>query len=162
MFVWFLVSPMGLIGLIGPVSPMSPIANPKSGRRSIMRRMTPVVDAADHLDSSLGRLDARWKLAALVVAIVAAAFARTIVGVLLAGFGACVLLEAARLPAKHWGGRVGGFALFLLPFLVLVAYFQGQYWAAAIIGIRALTLFVLAVILLGSSPMHRNIQAAQS
>jgi cobalt/nickel transport system permease protein len=124
--------------------------------------MTLAIDAADHFDSPLARLDARWKLAAFIVAIAAAAVVRTVVGVLLAGFGACVLVEVARLPGKFWGGRIGGFALFLLPFLLLLAFIQGQYWAAAIIGIRALTLFVLAAVLVGSSPMHRNIQAAQS
>jgi cobalt/nickel transport system permease protein len=129
-----------------------------------MRLMTRVYDAADCPNSPLSRLDARWKLAAIVLFIAAAAWVRTPEGTAIAAYGAAVLLLLSRLPAKLLLARLGGFSLFLLPFLVILPLFQGSRGieVAALVGVRALTLFTLGLVLVTTSPMHRNIQAAQA
>ena len=56
--------------------------------------------------SPLGRLDARWRLAALLVAIVAVAVLRGVVAAALALAGAFVLAALARMPWRWYGLRL--------------------------------------------------------
>src|SRR5260221_3615532 len=76
----------------------------------------------DHvrIDSPLHRVDARWKLAAVVPAIAAVVALHTLPAAGLAFAAACVLLVAGRLPLSWFLARLGGVAFLLGLFAVLL------------------------------------------
>src|SRR5437016_9826203 len=85
--------------------------------------MTLALDFPVCSHSFLGRFDPRWKLAALMLAALAAALVRTLPCALAALAGALSLTVAARLPLRWLFARLAGvglaFAFFLswLPFI---------------------------------------------
>jgi cobalt/nickel transport system permease protein len=126
--------------------------------------MTQVLDAVAAPNSFVARRDARWKLAALTLAIVAAAVIRTPPFIASAACGAILLLVLSRFSRSVILSRLVGPGLFLLPFLLLLPLIQGSRGAmtALIVGTRAMTLLILGIVLFTTSPMHRNMQAAQA
>jgi cobalt/nickel transport system permease protein len=127
-------------------------------------------------DSPLGRLDARWKLAALLIATLIAAFLRTLPAALAAAAGALVLVVLARLPARWLLWRLGSVALVLgffvlwLPFvrpngempwqLGLLALSPSGVQLAALLLLKALTVVALMLTLLASAPIQETFAAA--
>src|SRR4051812_41808111 len=82
-------------------------------------------------DSPLRRLDPRWKLAALLLAAVAAALLRTLPAALLGAAGALALAALAHLPLRWYFTRLGAVALFLTLFVVLLPFLlhdDGPAW----------------------------------
>src|SRR5437879_2880439 len=121
--------------------------------------MTLTFAALPNPDSPLRRLDPRWKLAALLLAAVAAALLRTLPAALAAAAGAVVLAALARLPLRWYLTRLGAVALFLLLFVILLPFLlhdDGPSWdlgpvrvslygagVAALLCLKALTIVTL-------------------
>src|SRR5258706_289040 len=126
--------------------------------------MTLAFDALDAPDSPLARRDPRWKLAALVpaVLIVSALKSPPVVATALAL--SIVLLLVARLPCRLALTRLGAFALFLSPFLIVLPILQG--WngiiSAVVLAGRATAVFILGMILVTTSPFSRTVRAAEA
>ena len=115
-------------------------------------------------DSFVSRLDPRWKLAALAPAIAAVACLRSAPMLAAALVLSLALLIGSRFSSRFLLGRLGAFALFLLPFLLIVAAVKWPdgWLPAANVAARALSLFALALVLASTDPLHRTLQAAQS
>src|SRR5216683_701025 len=126
--------------------------------------MTLAFDALDAPDSPLARRDPRWKLAALVPAIFVASALQLPLVVAIAFMASFVFLFAARLPPRLAFTRLGAFALFLAPFLIILPILHG--WGglstAAILAMRAATIFILGMILVTTSPFSRTVHAAEA
>src|SRR5687768_7291523 len=75
-------------------------------------------------DSPLRRLDPRWKLAALGVAVVATVVVQSLPPALAALAFALGLAAVARLPARWLLRRLGALAVTLGPLIVLLPLFQ--------------------------------------
>src|SRR5437870_3057910 len=81
--------------------------------------------ALDHLpqpESSLSRLDPRWKLCAVGLATLAVALLHTLPAAAGALGGALFLVALGRLPLRWYLSRLGALASFLLIFVVLVPF----------------------------------------
>jgi cobalt/nickel transport system permease protein len=125
--------------------------------------MTLAFDALDVSDSPLARLDPRWKLATLTLAIVVTGILRTPLPILAALAISALLLGAARLPRRFLFWRVGAFLLFLFCFLVFLPITEGWQGvhAAGKVGSRALAIYTLGLVLVATAPFVTTIQAAQ-
>jgi cobalt/nickel transport system permease protein len=126
--------------------------------------MTLAYDALDPADSPIARLDARWRLAALVLAGAAASFLRSPQALGFACSSALFLLVVARLPSRLIVGRFAALALFLVPFLIVLPIVRGAdgFVAAALVAVRAVTLFALALVVMATAPFHQTMRAAQA
>jgi energy-coupling factor transporter transmembrane protein EcfT len=126
--------------------------------------MTLAFDALDAPDSPLARRDPRWKLASLVPAVFAASALRQPVVVAVAFVLSIVLLLAARLPQRLTLIRLGAFALFLSPFLIILPILQGWggFNSAAVLAGRATTVFGLGLILVTLMTGKRSRQTSCS
>ncbi len=117
--------------------------------------------------SPLARLDARWRLVALLLAIVAVSVLRGLAACVLALVGALVLAALARLPWRWYVARlavVGGLmALFVVavPLLARVEWLEG-FRLAAVILLKSLALFTLACVLLVTAPLETTLKAAHA
>src|SRR5262249_55180090 len=141
---------------------------PRRSRRGLFvaRPMTLAFTPPPCPESTLRRLDPRWKLAALTLAALAAAVLRTQPAALLALGLAALLAALARLPPRWLLGRLGAVALFLalfaltLPFLLDgpepgwqwgVVHFSPRGAAAALlICVKALAIVTLALVVLAT------------
>jgi cobalt/nickel transport system permease protein len=129
-------------------------------------------------DSPLRRLDARWKLAGLLIAAAAVAALRTLPPILVALAFALLLAVIGRLPRRWYLQRVATVAIFLalftlpLPFLMDGA---GPTWtlgpvsvswhgisAALVIAGKALTMLTLMLVLLTAAPLEETLKAAHA
>lgn len=126
--------------------------------------MSLAFDSLHASDSPLARLDSRWKLAAFVVAIIAAGTLQSAEMLAVATALATALVLAARLPRSLVLSRLGAFGLFLLPFMIYLPIAQGWggMFAACRLTARAGIIFALALVLMATSPLHRTLQAAQA
>jgi cobalt/nickel transport system permease protein len=127
-------------------------------------------------DSPLARWDARWKLAAVLIAVagiaaldrVAPAAAALVVGL--------ALLAASRLPGRWLRDRLFLFALAALPFLLVLPFtldLDGSGWtigpvrisergvvAGLAVFLRGLAIGSFALVLIGTAPLHHTLAAA--
>jgi cobalt/nickel transport system permease protein len=124
------------------------------------------------------RLDPRWKLAAVVIAVCAALALHTLPAALLAFLATLTLALAARLPPRWFAARAGAallaVALFALPLPFLVddpgpALELGPLRLSAhgaevgvLLAVRALTVVSLTLILLATTPADALLKAARS
>src|SRR5262245_34868906 len=135
--------------------------------------------ALEHLapnDSLLARFDPRWKLAALLLAILAVAALRSLP--VAAGAFALALLLAwiSRLPRRWVRARLLLVGLALLPFLLILPFTVegGPTWnwgalhvsttgiiVAVALILKSLAIVTLALVLLGTAPLHITLYAAQ-
>jgi cobalt/nickel transport system permease protein len=126
--------------------------------------MTLAFDALDISDSPLSRLDSRWKLVALTPAILSTGFLRTTPAIVAALILAAILLALARLPARFLFWRYGAFLLFMLLFLISLPILQGEQGVlmALKVGGRALAIYTIGLVLLGTASFATTIHAAQA
>jgi cobalt/nickel transport system permease protein len=125
-------------------------------------------------DSPWHRLDARWRLAGIVLACAGVVCLQQ-VGWALAALGLAVLaLLTARLPAGWLLPRLGGIAAFLgLVVFVLPLTVPGPRWSygplalsqpglhlAGLVVVKALTVCALVLLLLASAPLAHTLRAA--
>jgi cobalt/nickel transport system permease protein len=123
-------------------------------------------------DSPLRRLDPRWKLAGLGLAVVAAALLRTLPAAGAALAASLVLAAAARLPLRWYLARLGMTALFLAPFVLTLPFLlpgpggelPSRHGAgvALLLALKAATLVTLALVLLAGAPLSDTLKAAHA
>jgi cobalt/nickel transport system permease protein len=127
--------------------------------------------------SAIGRLDPRWKLAALTTAAVAAAVLRTLPAAATAFAGALLLAVASRLPWRWYLTRLGAVLPFLALFVVLLPFLVPDkepvhlgpvmisprgLALALLLCLKALTILTLMLILLATAPLNATLQAAHA
>jgi cobalt/nickel transport system permease protein len=138
--------------------------------------MTLALDALPNLDSPLGRLDPRWKLAAFLLAVVAIVLLQTLAAATGALAGALLLAAVSRLPPRWLLVRLGGMALFLALFTVWLPFLlhdNGLIWklgplsvswhgtrVALRLIVKTIAIVTLMLILLATAPLHVTLQAA--
>jgi cobalt/nickel transport system permease protein len=124
-------------------------------------------------DSPLARWDARWKLAALLVAVGGVAALDHVAPAAVALAAGLLLLAAARLPGRWVRARLAVFALAALPFLVVLPFtLDGDRDATSgfishrgllsglAVFLRCLAVGSLALVLVGTAPLHHTLTAA--
>lgn len=128
------------------------------------------------IDSPLASLDARWRLASLLVTIAVVACLRSLVGLGLMAFLVLLLACLARLPVRWFlrrlGATAGLVAVFVLPLPFLVRDGGpvlelgplGLSWAGCRLGLliagKAAAIVTLACILLTTCPLDHTLKAA--
>lgn len=138
--------------------------------------MTPAFHHCEVPDSPLARWDARWKLAALLVAAFGIASLDHLMPAFVALALGLLLLSLARLPGRWMRGRLELLGIATLPFLVVLPFTldpNGPGWNlgpvhvsehGVVVGLavfcRCLAIGCLALILLGTAPFHHTLAAA--
>jgi cobalt/nickel transport system permease protein len=124
--------------------------------------------------SPLARWDARWKLAAVTIAVCGVAALDHLSPAVVALALALVMLVAARLPVGWLWGRLSLFAFAALPFLLVLPFtLDGEGWdlgpvhvsarglsAGTAVMCRGLAIGGLALVLIGTAPVHHTLAAA--
>jgi cobalt/nickel transport system permease protein len=141
--------------------------------------MTFSLEALSNPDSALARLDPRWKLAALAIAILCVTLLQA-VSMAFAAFAAALLLTLlSRVSIRWYLERLGTFAVLLalfvalLPFLLRddapplwslgpIAMWRHGVHAAVLLCLKALTLVTLVLVLLVSAPLPATLKAARA
>ncbi len=125
-------------------------------------------------DSPLSRWDARWKLAAVLVAVCGIASLEHIAPSACALLLAFVLILGSRLPLAWVRGRLLLFAIASLPFLLVLPFtLSGDGWDIGRVHVaeaglqtggavfcRGLAIGCFSLILLGTAPIHHTLAAA--
>src|SRR5262245_8640318 len=111
--------------------------------------------------SCLSRLDPRWRLAGLVVALTAVTAVRTPAAAAAALAGAALLAALARLPARWARRRLAEIALALLP-VVLLLPLTGNPVVAVVVFLKGLAIAVLGLVLLATAPLPATLAAAHA
>ncbi|MCI0705228.1 MAG: cobalt ECF transporter T component CbiQ [Planctomycetia bacterium] len=125
-------------------------------------------------DSPLAKWDARWKLAAVLVAVCGVAAIDHLAPAAIALALGVALLAMARLPVKWIRYRLGLFALAALPFLLVLPFtLEGEGWnlgpvriserglvAGLAVFCRCLAIGCFALVLVGTAPLHHTLAAA--
>lgn len=140
--------------------------------------MTLTLETLPSPDSSLRRLDPRWKLAALGCLGLMVASLRTLPAALLALAGAWLLLVASRLSPRWYLPRIGAVAAVLLVFVCLLPVLidhGGPAWSlgpvrftwdgtrlALLLLSKALALVGLMFVLLVTAPLQTTLAAAHA
>jgi len=130
----------------------------------------------DTRESLLGRVDPRWKLAALVTATLVAAFLQMPFPSLAALIGTWLLAWLGRLPWRWYVRRMGGVALALAIFLAWLPFFQpDQGWLlhvgplrlsvpglilAAVLLMKTVAVVTLMLVLWATAPLPATCKAA--
>jgi cobalt/nickel transport system permease protein len=129
-----------------------------------------------HRDSPLHRLDARWKLAAVMLMTAAVVALQTLPAAAAALLGTMLMLSFARLPWRWFAARLAGVAAFLSLFLILLPLTlpgDGRGWdwgpvriyshglvMALTICLKALAVVALALLLVATAPFETLLKAA--
>ena len=128
-------------------------------------------------DSPLARWDARWKLAAVLVAIAGIAAVNHAAAAAAALAVGLALIVAANLPTRWSRDRLFLFALAALPFLLVLPFsldLDGPGWnfgpvrisekgmlAGLAVFLRCLAIGSFALVLVGTAPLHHILTAAR-
>lgn len=125
-------------------------------------------------DSPLARWDARWKLAAILIAVAGIATLDHLLPTAMALGLTLVLLAFSRLPWRWVRVRLGLFAFASMPFVLILPFtLDGEGWDEGSIHIsehglvsglavfcRCVAIGSLSLILVGTAPVHHTIAAA--
>ena len=136
--------------------------------------MTLALRHRDVPDSPPARWDARWKLAAVLVAVAGTAFLNRVPPAAIALGAGAVLLALSRLPGRWVRTRLAGLALAALPFVLILPFtLDGPGWdlgpvhvsergllAGAAVALRCLAIGAFALVLVGTAPVHHTLAAA--
>lgn len=127
-----------------------------------------------HGDSPFHRMDARWRLAAIVLVCIAVVTLQAPLAASLSLLTALVCLAVSRLPWRWFLVRLAGVGLFLALFLVLLPFtlpgegtelgplhvsWHGLH-LAILICLKALTVVALALLLFATAPVEITLRAA--
>lgn len=113
------------------------------------------------IDSPPARLDARWRLALLLIAIVTVAVVRSLGGSLICLASAMLLAALARMDWRWFGARFAILAVLLTLFVVPVPFLADDGLRfAALLAAKAVALFTLTAILLVTAPVDATLKAA--
>jgi cobalt/nickel transport system permease protein len=127
-------------------------------------------------DSPLARRDPRWRLTAIVLAVIAVAVLRSPLPSLAALAFALALAAVGRVPARWYAVRIGVLLIALVPFLVVVPFtvdrgdrvWEWRFLHVSNEGLlvtlslaaKTVALVTLALTLLASAPFHVTLAAA--
>jgi cobalt/nickel transport system permease protein len=112
--------------------------------------------------SPLSRLDPRWKLAAILLAVIVVAVVHTWLAAAAALAGAAVLAVLGRLPWRWWATRLAPAVLFVAVFAVPPVFFGRSPEIAVILVCKATALVTLALVLLATAPLDATLKAAHA
>src|SRR4051794_38384315 len=114
-------------------------------------------------DSPLRRLDSRWKLAGLLLLVVATA-AVTGLAASAAGLGVAVLLAGlGRLPPGWALGRLAAVVLVLGLFVAPLPFVAADgLWTAGVVSCKVLAVALLGLVVLATAPPDDTLKAAQA
>jgi cobalt/nickel transport system permease protein len=126
-------------------------------------------------DSCIGRLDSRWKMAALFLAGASVLFVQTLPWAGAAVIGAALLAFLARLPWRWCLARVGAAAFFLLLFALPLPFVMPAAdgdWRLGVVRLspagttlalliicKSLSLLLLALVVVGTAPLETTFKA---
>jgi cobalt/nickel transport system permease protein len=119
-------------------------------------------------DSLLRRLDPRWKLAAILLTLIAVALLRDLISGCVALLGSLLLAWLGRLPRRWFLARVGLLLIMLSPFVLTLPFLLiDQPWEtgiclALLLTVKAVSLLILALVLLATAPWSDTLKAAHS
>lgn len=136
--------------------------------------MTLALRHLDVPDSPLARWDARWKLAALLVAVAGVAMLNRVPAAAVALGVAVGLLVVARLPLRWVRPRLTVLVVAALPFVLVLPFtLDGPGWdvgplhasergllAGVAVALRCLAIGAFALVLVGTAPVHHTLAAA--
>jgi cobalt/nickel transport system permease protein len=136
--------------------------------------MTLALRHHDVPDSPPARWDARWKLAALLVAVAGVALLNHVLPAAVALGAGLGLLAVARLPGRWVRIRLAVFTLAALPFVLILPFtLDGPGWdfgplhasdrgllAGAAVALRCVAIGAFALVLVGTAPVHHTLAAA--
>lgn len=124
--------------------------------------MTLALEHRAPTDSLLSQWDARWKLAAILLAVVCIALLRhwpAAVAALGVAFGVATL---GRLPRRWFRLRMGALSVGLLPFLLILPFTLPNGLSIAVtLACKALAIGALMLTLLATGPLPETMTAAQ-
>jgi cobalt/nickel transport system permease protein len=140
--------------------------------------MTLALDVPPCPDSPLQRLDARWRLAALLLAAAAVAALRSPITAAVAFGGSLALVALARLPRRWFLPRLLGSFAFLVLFTAVLPFAVDDGGPALEVGpvratgagtrlamticLKALTILNLMLVLLATAPLPTTLKAAHA
>jgi len=132
-------------------------------------------------DTWLRRLDARWKLAALLLAVIAVACLRQPIPAVVSACLACILAATARLPWRWVWLRLTGIALFVGPFVLSAPFLiptptgvpllyqwgvlevsESGVRLGIVIGCKALAIALLTMLIVATAPLDATLKAARA
>jgi cobalt/nickel transport system permease protein len=128
-------------------------------------------------DSVVSRLDARWKLAGLLLAASIVACLQHLVPAMLALAAALLLAVLSRLPPRWFLARLGAAGIFLAPFVLSLPFLLRQReasfalgpWAvpyglgvALLLAVKALAIVTIMLVLLATAPLDATLKAARA
>ena len=135
-----------------------------------MFRMTLPLEHLLPCSSSFARFDPRWKFGAIVSAVVAVSLLSSLAMLAIAFAASLLLVVVARVPGRWFRSRISVLGLALLPFVVLLpltidrgglglqwSYFRlsvDGLWVAVELALKTLTILILVLILIGTTPFH--------
>ena len=126
--------------------------------------MTPSLKLPDIPDSPPARWDARWKLAAVLVAVAGIAALNHLAPSAVALAIGLLLLVVARLPRKWVRVRLSLFAFAALPFVLVLPFTLDSPQRGLVVGLavfcRGVAIGAFMLLLVGTAPVHRTITAA--
>ncbi|GIW80166.1 MAG: hypothetical protein KatS3mg105_1973 [Gemmatales bacterium] len=138
--------------------------------------MTLFFEELPHPDSPFRRWDARWKLAALLIAGGCTAILQSLPLAVLAFLASLGLAFVARLPVRWWAVRLAAVAPFLALFVLLLPFLVNEphplvQWGgisisatgiglALLILFKALAVLTLMMVLVASGPLPESLHAA--
>lgn len=113
-------------------------------------------------DSPVARWDARWKLAALLIAAAGVAATRHVAPAAVALAAGLALTRLAGIPVGVVAGRLGLLLLSVAPFLLLAPFTDPSLAPAAALALRVLAVGAFAVVLVRTAPPDRTFAAAHA
>jgi cobalt/nickel transport system permease protein len=149
------------------------LAAKKANLEGVMKQS---LDFPDCFHSPLGRIDPRWKIAALAPFTLAAALLEFILPALAAFLLALVLVFLARIPRPWLCKRLAGVALFLALFILWLPFAvpgealeigpMSLSWAgltlAGLVLLKALTIVTVMLVLWTTAPLNNTLKAAHA
>lgn len=120
-------------------------------------------DVLPVIDSPLARLDGRWRLAAMLVAVVCAAVVRSVAASAACLAVALLLAGLARMDWGWYGRRLAVLGLLLALFALPLPLLAEDGWRlGAVLLLKALSLFTLTAVLLVTAPLDATLKAARA
>jgi cobalt/nickel transport system permease protein len=136
------------------------------------------IDLLPEVDSPLSRLDPRWKLAGILLAVIGVIALRQPATAALALAGAVLLAWLGRLPRRWCLARLGTVGIMVAPFLLLLPFLPAgdvPVWAigpvavslrgasaALVLALKTTCIVLLVLVLLATAPLSDTLKAAQS
>lgn len=115
------------------------------------------------IDSPISRLDGRWRLFVIVLALVTASLLRSLVAGGVCLIGTLLLAVLARMDWRWYGQRLAAIVLFVGLFALPLPFVAEDGWRLAVVLVlKALTLYTLTAVLLVAAPLDATLKGAHA